>query len=80
MYWGSIRPHELLPLSTPSLRPLTSGSLPMLDREWRGIVVGNGHGTLAELRGAPRVFFAQRKYAAGVLEGLRSLGFLDREA
>lgn len=48
----------------------------MLDREWHGIVVGNGHGVLDDLRGRSSVYFARRPYAAGVLEGLHSLGFL----
>ena len=48
----------------------------MLEREWRAIVVGNGHTALGMLRGKPNVFFAQRKHAAGILEGLRALAFL----
>lgn len=48
----------------------------MLEREWRAIVVGNGHDELRVLRNRPNVFFAQRKHAAGILEGLRALAFL----
>jgi sucrose-phosphate synthase len=48
----------------------------MLMREWHGIVVGNGHAELEPLRAHRTAFFAQAKHAAGVLEGLRALGFL----
>jgi hypothetical protein len=54
----------------------SGNDLSMLAREWRAIVVGNGHGELALLRGRRNVFFAGRKHAAGVLEGLRALAFL----
>lgn len=57
----------------------SGNDISMLDREWHGIVVGNGHATLAALRNAPRVYFAQRKYAGGVLEGLKSLRFLEHD-
>ena len=48
----------------------------MLDQDWRGIVVRNGWTHLAALRSRPNVYFASAKHAAGVLEGLRALGFL----
>jgi sucrose-phosphate synthase len=48
----------------------------MLQRHWHAIVVGNGHRALATLRGRPGVYFARRDFAAGVLEGLRALGFV----
>jgi sucrose-phosphate synthase len=48
----------------------------MLNRHWRAIVVGNGHRALASLRAHPTVYFARRDFAAGVLEGLRALGFV----
>lgn len=54
----------------------SGNDLSMLEREWRAIVVGNGHTALGMLRGKPNVFFAQRKHAAGILEGLRALAFL----
>lgn len=54
----------------------SGNDLSMLDREWRAIVVGNGHHALSALRQRPNVFFAQRKHAAGILEGLRALAFL----
>ncbi len=49
----------------------------MLDQEWPAIVVRNGWTQLAALRIRPNTYFASAKYAAGVLEGLRALGFLD---
>lgn len=54
----------------------SGNDLSMLEREWPAIVVGNGHDALKGLRGKPNVFFAQRKHAAGILEGLRALAFL----
>jgi len=48
----------------------------MLDQHWHAIVVGNGWTELARLRTRPNVYFASAKHAAGVLEGLRALGFL----
>jgi sucrose-6F-phosphate phosphohydrolase len=54
----------------------SGNDLSMLEREWRAIVVGNGHDALRVLRGKPNVFFAQHKHAAGILEGLRALAFL----
>ena len=48
----------------------------MLAQDWPAIIVRNGWGQLAALRGRPNVYFASAKYAAGVLEGLRALGFL----
>lgn len=54
----------------------SGNDISMLDREWPAIVVGNGHQTLAVLRSRPGVYFAERKYAAGVLEGLKALAFV----
>ncbi len=54
----------------------SANDLSMLEREWRAIVVGNGHQALRALRARPNVFFAQRKHAGGILEGLRALAFL----
>jgi sucrose-phosphate synthase len=48
----------------------------MLDQEWPAIIVRNGWTQLAALRTRPNVYFASAKHAAGVLEGLRALGFL----
>jgi sucrose-phosphate synthase len=49
----------------------------MLARHWSAIVVGNGHRALHTLRGRTGVYFARRDFAAGVLEGLRALGFVE---
>jgi sucrose-phosphate synthase len=54
----------------------SGNDLSMLDRDWHGIVVGNGHAQLAALRGLPRVYFARARYAGGIHEGLLELGFL----
>ncbi len=54
----------------------SGNDLSMLDRAWPGIVVGNGAEQLRSLRGREQVYFAQAKYAGGVLEGLRHLGLL----
>lgn len=48
----------------------------MLTQSWHGIVVGNGKQQLRALRSRQNVYFARGRYAAGVLEGLRALGFL----
>jgi len=50
----------------------------MLAQDWPGIIVRNGWTQLAALRTRPNVYFASAKYAAGVLEGLRALGFLAK--
>jgi sucrose-phosphate synthase len=54
----------------------SGNDISMLERHWPAIVVGNGHDELACLRGRPGVYFATEGFAAGVLEGLRQLGFL----
>lgn len=48
----------------------------MLSAKTPAIVVGNHHGELAHLRGRRGVRFARATHAAGVLEGLRALGFV----
>ena len=48
----------------------------MLEADWHGIVVANGYAELADLRAHPRVYFATKKHAAGILEGLEFHGFL----
>jgi sucrose-phosphate synthase len=49
----------------------------MLEQDWHGIVVGNGRRQLTHLSGRENVYFATAKHAAGVLEGLIALGFLE---
>jgi sucrose-phosphate synthase len=48
----------------------------MLDSDWQGIVVGNAYAELADLRKHPRIYFATRNHAAGILEGLQYYGFI----
>jgi sucrose-phosphate synthase len=43
-----------------------------------GVVVGNHSPELDRLRNHPRVYFAQKEHAAGVLEGIRYYNFLDK--
>ncbi len=50
----------------------------MLRGPFRGIVVGNHSPELAHLHGRRGIYVAEAAYAAGVLEGLRHWGFLDR--
>jgi sucrose-phosphate synthase len=49
----------------------------MLAGETRGIVVANHSPELAGLRGREGIYFAQRPFAGGVLDGLEHYGFLD---
>jgi hydroxymethylpyrimidine pyrophosphatase-like HAD family hydrolase len=58
----------------------SGNDLNMLDRDWSGIVVGNGASQLAALRGRSNVYFATAKYGAGVFEGLCALGFIEAPA
>jgi len=48
----------------------------MLQGNARGLIVGNHSEELAYLKGAPRVYFSQGKYAAGIIEGLHHYGFV----
>jgi len=49
----------------------------MLSGETLGVVVGNFTPELEEIRGAPRVYFADGKHAWGVLEGIAHYEFFD---
>jgi HAD superfamily hydrolase (TIGR01484 family) len=77
---GGAVQHLIQQWGLPTARVVAAGDsgndLSMLNRDWRGIVVGNGHGQLAALRALPQVYFARNRYAAGVHEGLLELGFL----
>ena len=48
----------------------------MLQGNTRGLIVGNHSEELAYLKDAPRVYFSQGEYAAGIIEGLQHYGFL----
>lgn len=56
----------------------SGNDLDMLSGDTLGVVVGNHTDELEELRGRPRIFFAEGKYAWGVLEGIRHYDFLGR--
>ena len=49
----------------------------MLQGRTRGLVVGNHSEELAHLKDAPRVYFSQGEYAAGIIEGLYHYGLLS---
>ncbi len=49
----------------------------MLSGETLGVVVGNHTPELEDLRGLPRVYFAEGNHAWGVLEGIRHYHFFD---
>lgn len=50
----------------------------MLSGETLGVVVGNHTPELDDLRGRPRVHFAEAKHAWGVLEGIQHYDFFDQ--
>lgn len=45
-----------------------------------GVVVGNHSEELNRLKGRPRIYFAQARHAAGILEGIEYYNFLDQIA
>ena len=51
----------------------------MLRGDTRGVVVGNYSKELEKLRGSERIYFAEKHYANGILEGIQHFGFLDSE-
>ena len=56
----------------------SGNDLDMLSGDTLGVVVGNHTGELEELRGRPRIYFAEGSYAWGVLEGIRHYDFFGR--
>ena len=56
----------------------SGNDLDMLSGDTLGVVVGNHTDELEELRGRPRIYFAEGKYAWGVLEGIRHYDFLGQ--
>jgi sucrose-phosphate synthase len=50
----------------------------MLSGETLGVVVGNHTPELDEIRDRPRVYFAEKEHAWGVLEGIEHYDFFDR--
>jgi sucrose-phosphate synthase len=55
----------------------SGNDIDMLAGETLGVVVGNHTPELEELRGRPRVYFAGKSHAWGVLEGIRHYSFFD---
>lgn len=49
----------------------------MLKGELLGVVVANYSKELEKLRGGKRIYFAKRKYAGGIIDGLNHYEFLD---
>jgi sucrose-phosphate synthase len=54
----------------------SGNDLDMLSGDTLGVVVGNHTDELEELRDRPRIYFAEGKYAWGVVEGIDHYGFL----
>jgi sucrose-phosphate synthase len=50
----------------------------MLSGNTLGVVVGNYSPELDELRGQPRVYFAEQTHARGILEGIEYYRFFDQ--
>ena len=48
----------------------------MLQGKTRGLIVGNHSEELEYLKDAPRIYFSQEEYAAGIIEGLYHYGLL----
>ncbi len=48
----------------------------MLTGNTLGVVVGNYGPELSHLRGAPRIYFSERSYAGGIIEGIEHYDFL----
>jgi sucrose-phosphate synthase len=78
---GGAVAHLLERWQIPKSRAVAAGDsgndVSMLDRDWHGIVVGNGRRHLAHLGERSNLYFANGKYAAGIIEGLVALGFLS---
>lgn len=54
----------------------SGNDIEMLAGETLGVIVGNHSPEVEKLRGAPRIYFASRPYAWGILEGLDYYEFL----
>ncbi len=50
----------------------------MLKGDLLGVVVANHSNELEPLKGQNRIYFAKRKYAGGVMEGIKHYGFLKK--
>jgi sucrose-phosphate synthase len=49
----------------------------MLRGNTLGLVVNNYSEELEKLRGEPRIYFAEKQYAEGIIEGIEHYNFLD---
>ena len=49
----------------------------MLLGDTLGVVVGNHSPELDKLKGKPRIYFAEGKYAKGIIEGLEHYNFFN---
>ena len=49
----------------------SGNDIKLFEQGFKGIVVGNAHGELLDLKGDDNIYFAQAHYADGVLEGIR---------
>ena len=56
----------------------SGNDLDMLSGDTLGVVVGNHTDELEELRGRPRIYFAEKPHAWGILEGIHHYDFLGR--
>ncbi|MFZ0133595.1 MAG: HAD-IIB family hydrolase, partial [Desulfobacterales bacterium] len=50
----------------------------MLRGEPLGVIVGNHSPELEPLKGAKRIYFADKPCAGGILEGIRKYGFIEK--
>jgi len=64
-----------LPLEAFLVAGDSGNDLEMLVGDTMAVVVGNHKPELEELRGRERVYFAEARYAGGILEGIESYGF-----
>ena len=55
----------------------SGNDIDMLRGSTLGVVVGNHSNELRQLRGEPRIYFAEGEHAWGVLEGIHHYNFLD---
>jgi len=57
----------------------SGNDMEMMSRRFRGVVVANYSSEMEALKGHKNVHFSAYKHAAGVLDGIRYYGLLDRE-
>jgi len=57
----------------------SGNDIAMLKGEMLGVVVANYSKELEVLRGQKRIYFAKKKYAAGIMDGIKHFNFLKEE-